>query len=101
MDEFGTLGDSGDIEVRILMHLDRTVSPIVRGYLAPPPLQFGRRKSTLFVSRLKTAPLRQQPDLQEVHRLTLRCVEFRMGPSGPCRHALQLTGADHGARAQT
>src|ERR1700722_19727280 len=101
MYKFGASAHPGSIEVRILMHLDCTVPRILRGYQAPPVLQFGRRESTLFVSWLKPAPLRQEPDLQEVHRLALGCVEFRMGHAGTCRHALQFTRADHRARAQT
>src|SRR5262249_14608271 len=51
----------------------------------------------LLVARRQTSPFGDDPDLEEVHRITLRRVELAVEHPGSCGHPLHLARADHGA----
>src|SRR6185503_5788726 len=53
----------------------------------------------LLIARCKAFLLRNDPDLKEVHRLRLRCVEFAVANASAGRHALNIARPDHGTCA--
>jgi hypothetical protein len=101
MRQLRSIAQSCGIEIGILVDLDCAVAPIMRRDQAPAVLQLSGGERALFISRRKTEFFRQEPDLQEVNRIALRGVKFRMRNTGTCGHALQLAGPDYCARAQT
>src|SRR2546428_536556 len=48
----------------------------------------------LLVARLRAAPLRDDPDLEEMNELGLRGIELAVGHAGARAHPLDLTGPD-------
>jgi len=91
----------GDVEQRVLMQRHRAAASVGRGNQPqlPPPLLDG--KSLLLVARRQAGPVRDDPDLQEMHWLDLRRIELAVLDAGAGAHALHLAGPDHIAIADT
>src|SRR5262249_41059157 len=85
------------VEPGILVHLDRAVVPVGRRDQPQVSALVGIDEGLLLVARPDAVAFRQQPDLQEVHRLALRVVELAVADAGAGRHALYVAGPDHRA----
>src|SRR5207302_255797 len=84
----------------ILMNGQRAIGAIGRGDQTKPAslLLLAHRK--LFVARLESLPLRQEPDLVEMDPLLLGRIELTMPYPRACGHVLHLTRAQDGAVAE-
>src|SRR5688572_16615036 len=60
---------------------------------------FVARERLLLVAGVDAVLLRQDPDLEEVHELRLRRIEFAVRDAGAGGHALDVTGANDRSRA--
>ena len=81
------------------MDRHRAVAAVGRGDQAQLVRVARRRKRLLLVAGRDAAPLGQDPDLEEVHRLGRRRVELAVHDAGAGAHPLHVAGADHRAGA--
>src|SRR5579864_9195332 len=89
------------VELRILVDLYRSIARIARGDQAQLAslLRFG--KALLLVAWRQRSFFWLNPDLQQVHGLTLRWIEFAVANPASCRHALAIARKDHRTGSQT
>ena len=64
------------------------------------PTRLCGSESSLLVTWLQFFAVRKNPDLQKVHRVRLRMIEFTVTDSRASCHALNVAGANHGPRAK-
>ena len=83
-----------DAQCRVLIDDDGAVLTVGRHERPPTPLHLLIREALLLIAGGKTAFLRQDPDLKEVHRLRLRRVELAVQDPGAGGHELNFTGMD-------
>src|SRR5580765_1110283 len=76
-----------------------TVTAIRRTDHAQPTPPVGSGKRLLLVAWRNAFASGHDPDLQEVHRLGFRVVEFAVADAGAGRHDLHVARADHRAGA--
>src|SRR5262245_48262003 len=86
--------------VDILMHRHGTIASLFRSDESPSPAIFIERDRLLFITGHQTCLAGNNPDLQEVHQLGLRCVVFAVADSCSGAHALYIANSDDGARAR-
>src|SRR5689334_16428281 len=101
MDDLVSRLEQASVQVHVLMDGDRSFTAIAGGDQAQPASFFLLRKTSFFIARLKPALLRQQPDLQEVHRLRGRRVELTVPDARARGDALHLARMEHRPGTQT
>jgi hypothetical protein len=80
------------------MHRNRAVAAMRRDDVNPLPTVFFEIKRTLLVAELQAVRVGKNPNLEEVHRIGLRCVVLAMADAGARAHALHVADSDNGAR---
>jgi len=89
---FGAPGSTDDRGIAL--------APVRRGQQPEPSLAVFGAEVLLLVAGLHAACARLDPDLQEMHGVLVRRVEFAVQDTGTRAHALHVTGADHGTVAE-
>ena len=82
------------IKIDVLMNAQRAVAPVAGGNQAQPIGISGDGKNLLFVARRDSLALGQQPNLQQMHFVLRRGIEFAVQDAGPGAHALHLARPD-------
>src|SRR5882724_6463444 len=85
--------------VNILVHDDSAVTSIPGSHQAPLTAQLFRCERPLLITGVKTLPLWQDPDLQEMYGHCRRMVIFAVTDAGARAHALHVAGPDDRAVA--
>src|SRR5262249_52001810 len=92
--------EQGNVKLRVLIDLDRTILGLLRRNQSQFALLLGFRKSLLLIAGFQARSLRLNPDLQQVHWIFLRRVELAVPNAAACGHALAVSWKDHRAGSQ-
>src|SRR5258707_13836369 len=87
------------VQARVLLNPYRAITTISRSNQTQTPAPFSFGKRLLFITRREAATFRQNPDLQQMHRLAVRRIELAVRHTAARRHALLVTGSNHGTAA--
>src|ERR1700730_10028224 len=85
----------GSKKLHVLMNDDGAIAPVGRPHQTQPATLLGIREGFLLIARRDPLPIGYNPNLQKVHRLGLRVVEFAVANAGACRHDLHVARPDH------